>query len=128
MWKASGTVTVDSDKEYHVQAQVDKDIKDRKDFSAKLKPSLLVTSPDGTLLSVMGGLDYRQNKMLKTNLVVDMKDVLKKPVSLDCESWLWYSPSTLPAGKFTYQSGTFQNETSIPNSVIAEQALRTTWL
>ena len=82
-YKANVAVTVDSDKEYTIQAQLDKDIRDRKDFSAKLKPTLLVTSPDGTLLSVMGGLDYRQNKLLKTNVVVDMKDVLRKPISFD---------------------------------------------
>ena len=85
-YKMSAAVTVDGDKEYAIQAQLDKDIKDRKDFSAKLKPTLLVTSPDGTVLSVIGGLDYKQNKQFKTNVVVDMKDVLKKPISFDCES------------------------------------------
>ena len=82
---AKATVTIDTDKEYKVTANLAKDIRQRKDLMAKLKPSLEVSSPEGVLLSANGNVDYREKKLLKTSLVVEMKDVLKKPISVDCE-------------------------------------------
>ncbi|XP_076440191.1 uncharacterized protein LOC143279842 [Babylonia areolata] len=82
-YEADAAVTIDSDKEYKVHAQVDKDIRTNKEIVAKVKPTLEVTSSDGQLMSVKASMDYKQNKMIKSSLVVEMKDVLKKPITVD---------------------------------------------
>jgi hypothetical protein len=51
---------------------------------AKLKPSLVVTGPNGVLLSLTGKLDYREGKQLRTNAVMEMKETLEKPISFSC--------------------------------------------
>ncbi|KAL8574007.1 hypothetical protein ACOMHN_029454 [Nucella lapillus] len=83
-YKADAEATIDEDKKYMVHVQVDKDIKNNKaGLMAKIKPVLEVTSPNGQVLNVKGSLDYRHQKMVKSTLLVEMKDVLRKPISMD---------------------------------------------
>lgn len=85
--KGSGTLTLDTVNEYAVNFDLDKDIRDsKKGYSAKLKPSLTVTSPQGKLLSLGTEVEYREDKLLSiSKFELEIKDVLEKPISMDFE-------------------------------------------
>lgn len=86
MMKASGEVTLTADQKYGVVLHLIKELREKKnEASAKLSPTLTVTSPEGTVVFFTGNVDYKQNKHLKAGLELEIKDVLRKPIATDCK-------------------------------------------
>nr|KAG5709527.1 hypothetical protein BaRGS_001577 [Batillaria attramentaria] len=78
---AKYTVTHGKSK-YSAQAGVTYDIRNGKNVFAQFEPLIVVSTPRGQLVNVAGTATYRGDKSLKADLMVDIPDVLDKPISV----------------------------------------------
>ena len=77
---------MDDQATYSMVASTEKYIKhNAKDTFIKVRPLLEVSGPSGQFLLFNSSIEYRKNKMMRTQVDFRMKDYLRKPISMTCE-------------------------------------------
>ena len=54
----------------------------------QFKPTVLISVPDWRVFLLSGKVDYRANKLVRGNVVINMDKTLKEPVNLDCKFYV----------------------------------------
>ena len=72
-------------KTYSAEVGVNYNIRSAKNFAAQVNPMVVVSTPKGNLLKLEGTADYRQDKMLRSDLTLTAPVLMDKPVNFKCE-------------------------------------------
>ncbi|GFR65207.1 apolipophorin [Elysia marginata] len=78
----SGSATIDLDKKYSGTLQMLQTI-NKKWTTAKLQPTVLISAPKWRIFLLSGQVDYKSNKLFKTDMSITMDKTLKKPLKLE---------------------------------------------
>ena len=80
----SGSLT-QGKKTYSAEAGVNYNVRSGKSVSAEFNPTVVVTTPQGDVLRLEGTADYRQDKMLRSDVSLTAPFLMDKPVTFKCE-------------------------------------------
>ena len=72
-------------KTYSAEVGVNYNIRTARNVAAQFTPTVLVTTPEGDLIKLEGTADYRQDKMLRSELTLTAPVLMDKPVNFKCE-------------------------------------------
>ncbi|XP_041360319.1 uncharacterized protein LOC121376501 [Gigantopelta aegis] len=78
----TGSIMLRPQQEYSIAANVLHKKSGKRNPQLKLIPTLSIKSPEFTLLSVAGTVDFKKNKSLKTNIIINVDKYLKKAISV----------------------------------------------
>lgn len=79
----SGSLTLNQKKVYSATFQVLKDFAKGKVLSGKVEPTILISAPSWRIFLLSGILDYKEEKLLKTDIKITMDETLKQPITLE---------------------------------------------
>ncbi|CAG5119505.1 unnamed protein product, partial [Candidula unifasciata] len=79
----SGSLTLNQKRVYSATFQVVKDIAKGKLLSGKIEPTILISIPSKRLFLLSGVVDFKEEKLFKTDIKITMDETLKQPIILD---------------------------------------------
>ena len=80
----TGSIKLRPQEVYSVEANVLHKKSAKRNSQLKIVPTLSIRTPTAELLSLVGNVDFKNNKSLKTNIQVNMATYLRDTLSLTC--------------------------------------------